>query len=483
MWSTLTRAIAGRYAISTRSSRLISANLHRKMSLISTSEPLETYTLKDGIKVIERFFSLPLDYSKPEGDKIRVFARNLVPLRKAATPEKEADLPYMLYLQGGPGFEVGMGSARYLASELHERGYQTLWLDQRGTGLSTPISAELLEPKSDIEKAEYLKNFRADNIVRDCEQIRQALLDNTDSADQKWSIWGQSFGGFCALNYLSFFPEGLKEVFLTGGLAPIVDHPDPVYEKTTNRVAKRNKIYYDKYPQDVKRVRSVLAHLESTDVRLPNGGRLSPSRWLQLGIKFGESGGIDAVHEILFRAINDLELFGKLSYKLLQSVQNESACDGNPLYAVLHEAIYCQGRASNWSASRVLSRDHRFSWAHAKAQADTEPVYFSGEMIFPDMFDDFTALRPLKGVANLLAEYDGWGKLYDEEQLARNEVKVTAASYIDDMYVDFDLAQETAAKVKGTEQFITNQMFHDGLRRHSKEVIGRLFEISRREYD
>lgn len=41
---------------------------------------------------------------------------------------------------------------------------------------------------------------------------------------------GQSFGGFCAISYLSFHSEGLKEVFLTGGLAPLVNDPDTVYE-------------------------------------------------------------------------------------------------------------------------------------------------------------------------------------------------------------------------------------------------------------
>lgn len=104
---------------------------------------------KDGIKVIERFFSVPLDYSKPEGEKITIFARNLIPLREASTPEKEANLPYSMYLHchqkcsiwptnatftkcfssrvyiyvflsffftnktlGGPGFEVEMGRIR-----------------------------------------------------------------------------------------------------------------------------------------------------------------------------------------------------------------------------------------------------------------------------------------------------------------------------------------------------------------------------------
>jgi hypothetical protein len=69
------------------------------------------------------------------------------------------------------------------------------------------------------------------HIVRDCEVIRKVLLGGKEKAeDRKWTIMGQSFGGFCALTYLSFFSEGLKEVFLAGGLAPLVDSPDPVYE-------------------------------------------------------------------------------------------------------------------------------------------------------------------------------------------------------------------------------------------------------------
>lgn len=34
--------------------------------------------------------------------------------------------------------------------------------------------------------------------MRDCEAIRKVLLDN-----EKWTVVGQSFGGFCATAYLS----------------------------------------------------------------------------------------------------------------------------------------------------------------------------------------------------------------------------------------------------------------------------------------
>ncbi len=66
--------------------------------------------------------------------------------------------------------------------------------------------------------------------MRDCEAIRQLILGNKENPeDRKWTVLGQSFGGFCAITYLSFFSEGLKEVFVTGGLAPLVNDPDAVY--------------------------------------------------------------------------------------------------------------------------------------------------------------------------------------------------------------------------------------------------------------
>ena len=96
-------------------------------------------------------------------------------------------------------------------------------LDQRGTGLSSPVDRNTLPLRgTDAEQADYLTHFRADSIVADAEAIRVAL----DSAP--WTIYGQSYGGFCALSYLSFAPEGLREVLMTGGLAPLGGSADRV---------------------------------------------------------------------------------------------------------------------------------------------------------------------------------------------------------------------------------------------------------------
>lgn len=98
--------------------------------------------------------------------------------------------------------------------------------DQRGTGRSTPITPDSLPRRgSPEEQAQYLKFFRADSIVRDAEMIRRATVPQNGSSGGRWSILGQSFGGFCCATYLSLAPEGLVEVLITGGIPPGIAQP------------------------------------------------------------------------------------------------------------------------------------------------------------------------------------------------------------------------------------------------------------------
>ena len=62
-------------------------------------------------------------------------------------------------------------------------------LDQRGTGLSTAISQSTLQLRGDEKvQAEYMKSFRADSIVADCEAIRRALTADYPEDKKKWSV-------------------------------------------------------------------------------------------------------------------------------------------------------------------------------------------------------------------------------------------------------------------------------------------------------
>jgi hypothetical protein len=57
----------------------------------------------------------------------------------------------------------------------------------RGTGLSTHTSHESLPSHlfRDQQKADYLKHFRADSIVKDCEEIRKSLLGDKPNAEDQ----------------------------------------------------------------------------------------------------------------------------------------------------------------------------------------------------------------------------------------------------------------------------------------------------------
>jgi pimeloyl-ACP methyl ester carboxylesterase len=160
-----------------------------------------------------------------------------------------------------PGCPCAPPENSYITDVVLDKGYQMLYLDQRGTGLSTPVSAATLALRGDIHRqADYLKLFRADNIVKDCEAIRKTLTEDYPTELKKWSIFGQSFGGFCVLTYLSKYPQGLREAFTTGGLAPISQSADQVYEATFQRVMERNKAFYSKYPEDIEVVHSECSH-------------------------------------------------------------------------------------------------------------------------------------------------------------------------------------------------------------------------------
>lgn len=42
---------------------------------------------------------------------------------------------------------------------------------------------------------------------------------------------------------------------------------------------------------------------------------------------------------------------------------------------------------------------------------------------------------------------NGFGKIYDQDQLANNEVPLQSAVYFDDMYVDFGLQLDTLSRI------------------------------------
>ena len=264
--------------------------------------------------------------------------------------------------------------------------------------------------------------------------------------------------------------------------------PEKVYEATFRKVIERNIAYYEKFPEDVMAVHYIASHIQQGGcIQLPGGGYLSVPRFLTLGLAFGRHEGVHAMHAFITKMKLEIAQFGHLTRSTLAALEQDNPLDTDPIYAILHEAIYCYGPgvASNWAAYRVGSELEPFNWLvdgyagplSASESTPVEPLFFSGEMIFPFHLDTYPELLCLKEAARALAERDDWPQLYDEEQLARNKVPVFAVSYVDDMYVDFELARATAKKVRGIRVLETNAYYHNALRARSSEIIPALLKL------
>ena len=93
-----------------------------------------------------------------------------------------------------------------------------------------------------------------------------------------WTVLGQSFGGFCAVTYLSPAPEGLSTALITGGLPSLDAHADDVYRAAYPRIERKVAAHYARYPQDVERARRIADHLARARRRPARTATGSPSR-------------------------------------------------------------------------------------------------------------------------------------------------------------------------------------------------------------
>lgn len=401
-----------------------------------------------GLVLTEHEFAVPLDHDRPDGERITVFAREV------ADPDG-LDRPYLVFLTGGPGFEAPRPTGDPLGPGwLHRalRDFRVLLLDQRGTGRSTPV--ETLPGMSPREQADYLTHFRADSIVRDAEWIRREL--DVD----RWSVLGQSFGGFCVATYLSIAPDGLREALFTGGVPPVGVHIDDVYRATYPTVLERNRRYYCRYPGDRDRVRRVGDLADDGRITLPGGDRLTSRRFRQIGNMLGMSDGAERLHHLLER--------DPLGYAFAHDVAESLPFPTrNPIYFVLQEACYADGVVTNWSAERVRPDEY-----------SADPTLLTGEHAFSWMLDDCGGFAPLREATELLAAHE-WPRLYDETALRECTVPCAAAMYAEDAYVDFGLGLRTARMIPTMRYWVTNEYEHNGLRASGGRVLDRILGLAR----
>lgn len=380
------------------------------------------------------------------------------------------DLPLLVYLQGGPGSggprPLDSASEGWIAEAI--KHFRVVLPDQRGTGRSSAIDSHTIGSLGGPQaQATYLKHFLADSIIRDFEHLRRTVFD-----DRPWVTLGQSYGGFLTLAYLSAFPEGIAASFTTGGIPHLPADPTEVYAHTFPRMQAKTEAFYRLYPQDCERVATIADRLAEGDVFLPGGDPLTVERFQTLGVDLGRQAGATRLHWLLDTAFlggdGTRPVGGPvvLSDTFLEGVRAATAT--TPLYWPLQEFIYADGDCEpiRWAGQRV--RD-----CHPEFSTDARPLLFTGEVIFPWMFDQEQALKPFAQAVHLLMEDTHWGRIYDQDRLASNTVPLQAAVYFDDLYVDSGMQLDTLSRVGNSHAWVTNQFEHDGL--HGNQVFAYLY--------
>ena len=505
--------------------------------MATTEHVISLPVIRDGGKSSSRvdvFFSIIEKVESRESWDDLAF---MSPQQRAQTYVERAALEaaddLVLYLQGGPGFgaptpvvDLGVSKDCSWAAKALATYSRVVLMDQRGTGRSTPITKQTLEAKfPDLflldrkdgvldelassfpeeaarvrtavgEATSYLSNFRANSIVHDAEEIRDALLlprEKEDDTNRPWGCaLGQSFGGFCLMTYLSQVEHPPKVCLFTGGIAPILSNIDEVYSSLWERVKERNLRYYDMYPGDIKVVHSIVRKLVASPAPLPSGGSLTARRFLQLGLGLGGSpSSFASMHALLASALipND-ETDTHFSRAFLKRVEMDQSFDDHPIYFWLHESIYADNKwnsPSNWSAHRMYEKmleatsdfDYKLT---STLDSNDRPTLFFGEMVFPWMTEDYAELSGLglTEVANALASKADWASLYDENAMKRALVgpsRAAAAVYYSDMYVDFDACVKVFARSGPMEKcnvWINNEYQHSGLRDNGAQIFEKL---------
>lgn len=387
----------------------------------------------------EHVLTVPLDHDDASGPSIEVFAR-------AVIAEGGEDRPWLVFLQGGPGVHAPRtsGPAPWLERAL--RDFRVLLLDQRGTGRSTPLGRpEDVPGETPAEQAAYLSHFRADAIVRDAEALREHL------GVRRWSLLGQSFGGFTSVHYLSAFPDSLASVLITGGLPVVGRHTDEVYAATYDIVRRRARAWGEAFPAARERLVAAVREAEAGRVVLPNGHRVSGRMLRTVGGMLGQEGGAEQLRDLLDMPPGSVAFAHDLAAALPFGARN-------PLYAVIHESSYADGVTTDWSGQRTLPDDV----AH-------DPSLLTAEHVFDWHFSEDPALAPWAPIAAEVARLP-WPSLYDPVALADVDVPSVAMVYTDDVFVDRGLSLETAALIGGLE-VVERPWEHNALRIRGADVL------------
>lgn len=177
---------------------------------------------------------------------------------KAGDEDASPDAPPLFFIPGGPGGSVLATAAQQFPQQFAPlaRQQDMIFMDPRGTGLSTPrlyceeITSGYIELLSvtggpEAEQELFLDQiaacrdrllsegidfsaFTTDNIAADFNALREALGHDT------WKVMGTSYGSRVALEIMRDYPDGLEAAILDSPYPPQVN----LFETTVDNIER-----------------------------------------------------------------------------------------------------------------------------------------------------------------------------------------------------------------------------------------------------
>jgi pimeloyl-ACP methyl ester carboxylesterase len=159
--------------------------------------------------------------------------------------------PPIVFFNGGPASD-SHSSADVLADLPFTQHAALVFLDQRGTGCSSPFPAEV-----SVANAQRLMNWGSRAIVHDSEALRKHLF-----GDQKWRAFGQSYGGFIVHRYLEVAPEGLDRAIAHG--SSVMTDPVSWLTERIRSQARVSATYFSRNSSDREALSKTRAQIPDT---------------------------------------------------------------------------------------------------------------------------------------------------------------------------------------------------------------------------
>ncbi|AKU90711.1 putative protease (putative secreted protein) [Vulgatibacter incomptus] len=171
---------------------------------------------RQGLPLLCTTLEVPLDWSRPEGQRIPYFVQK-------ATTTKSPKLGQIWLLVGGPGYSGDgiLGGAQWFTS----LGFDVYVPDYRGTGRSAPLGCDGESASSTSQRClAELAQIWGDDLASF--STTGAALDLGKTIERfrepggKVFVFGASYGTYLANRYMNLFPERADGVVLAGICPP-----------------------------------------------------------------------------------------------------------------------------------------------------------------------------------------------------------------------------------------------------------------------